>query len=294
MVLLIMAAGLGSRYGGLKQLDGIGPNGELLIEYSIYDAIQAGFEKVICIIKKENEADFEEKISKKIRNSIKIEYVYQNNDNVPEEFKEMIANRKKPLGTGHAILCAKEAIGNDDFAVINADDFYSREAFVQLYNFNKGTEDYCMSGFKLKNTVSEYGTVSRGVCYVNDKNHLTKIIEHEKIDSTFVNQVEPIGALSSETIVSMNCWGFKSDVLKVFEDEFHTFLNTNRENLEKSEFYIASGINKVIAEDRKKINVLETDAVWYGVTYQEDKSYVVKSIQALVDKGEYPERLWQS
>ncbi len=292
MVLLIMAAGLGSRYGGLKQLDGVGPNNELLIEYSIYDAIQAGFNKVICIIKEENEEDFEEKISKRIRGHIDIEYVYQNKNNIPEEYKDLLATREKPLGTGHAILCAKEAIGSDDFAVINADDFYSRDAFVQLYRYMQDSDNYCLSGFKLKNTVSENGVVSRGVCSKDADNYLTKIIEHEKIDSNFVNHAEPFVTLPADTAVSMNCWGFKSNVMNVFEDAFHEFLDVNKDNLEKCEFYLASPINKVIEDKIATIKVLDTNAIWYGVTYKEDKQPVVDAIAGLIENGIYPERLW--
>lgn len=292
MVLLIMAAGLGSRYGGLKQLDGVGPNNELLIEYAIYDAIQAGFNKVVCIIKEENEADFEEKISRQIRPHIEIEYVYQNNNNVPAEYRALLANRTKPLGTGHAILCAKDTIGDDIFAVINADDFYSRDAFVQLYNYMETSENYCLAGFQLQNTVSENGVVSRGVCFKSPENYLTKIIEHEKIDSNFVNHANPFVTLAPETTVSMNCWGFKANMFQVFEEAFHQFLNDNRDNLEKCEFYLASPINKVIHDNIAHIKVLETSAVWYGVTYKEDKAPVVQAIQALINKGVYPERLW--
>ncbi len=292
MVLLIMAAGLGSRYGGLKQLDGIGPNNELLIEYAIYDAIQAGFDKVVCIIKEENEADFEEKISRKIRPYIAIEYVYQNNNNVPEEFKDALATRTKPLGTGHAILCAEKAIGSETFAVINADDFYSRDAFVQLYNYMQDSDNYCLAGFKLENTVSENGVVSRGVCSKDQDNYLTQIIEHEKIDSAFVNHVSPHVTLAPETTVSMNCWGFQSNIFNIFTEAFHEFLTINQENLEKSEFYLASPINKVIQNQTAQIKVLETSAIWYGVTYKEDKAPVVEAIQQLINRGIYPERLW--
>ncbi|MFI3170803.1 MAG: sugar phosphate nucleotidyltransferase [Eubacteriales bacterium] len=292
MVLLIMAAGLGSRYGGLKQLDGVGPNNELLIEYAIYDAIQAGFDKVVCIIKEENEADFEEKISHKIRPHIEIEYVYQNTNNVPEQYKSLLGNRTKPLGTGHAILCAKEAIGDDTFAVINADDFYSRDAFVQLFNYMEISDNYCLSGFQLQNTVSENGVVSRGVCSKDTDSYLTKIIEHEKIDSDFVNHAEPFVTLTPDTTVSMNCWGFKSNAFDVFEKAFYEFLETNKENFEKCEFYLASPINKVIQDNIAKIKVLETSAVWYGVTYKEDKEPVVAAIQQMINEGIYPERLW--
>lgn len=292
MVLLIMAAGLGSRYGGLKQLDGIGPNNELLIEYSIYDAIQAGFDKVICIIKEENEKDFEEKISKRIRGHINIEYVYQNQNNVPEAFKDLLASRQKPLGTGHAILCAKDAIGAEDFAVINADDFYSRDAFVQLYQYMQTSDNYCLSGFQLQNTVSENGVVSRGVCSKDSDGFLTQIIEHEKIDNNYVNHAEPFVTLPADAAVSMNCWGFKSNVMEVFESAFHSFLESNKNNLEKCEFYLASPINKVIQDKTATIKVLDTDAIWYGVTYKEDKQPVVDAIQALTNKGIYPERLW--
>ncbi|MFI3201810.1 MAG: sugar phosphate nucleotidyltransferase, partial [Eubacteriales bacterium] len=278
--------------GGLKQLDGVGPNNELLIEYAIYDAIQAGFEKVVCIIKEENEQDFEEKISKKIRAHIDIEYVYQKKDNVPEQYKSLVENREKPLGTGHAILCAKDAIGSDSFAVINADDFYSRDAFVQLYNYMKTTDEYCLSAFSLKNTVSENGTVARGVCSKDQDNYLTQIVEHEKIDKNFENHAHPQVVLAPDTPVSMNCWGFQADVFQVFENAFAEFLEENKSDLSRKEFYLAAPINAVIESKKKKIKLLDTDAIWYGVTYQEDKQEVVEAIANMIKQGIYPERLW--
>ncbi len=293
MTLLILAAGLGSRYGGLKQLDGVGPNGELLIEYAIYDAIQVGFTKVVCVIKKENEEDFEEKISKKIRKYVEIEYAYQDISNVPGEYKEIIASRTKPLGTGHAILCAKEQIGNSSFAVINADDFYSRDAFQKLYTYMEGHDDYCLSAFEVQNTVSDNGTVSRGVCEPDAKGYLVSILEHEKIDSNYYNHSEPMRQLTAETLVSMNCWGFTSDVFEVFEQSFVKFLEKNKDDLSKCEFFLTYPISEVIEQKTKQIKVLRTNAIWYGVTYQEDKAAVMEALAKMTRDGIYPERLWE-
>lgn len=289
MTLLIMAAGLGSRYGGLKQLDGIGPSSELIIEYSIYDAIQAGFDKVVFIIREEHKEAFEEKIASKVRSKIKVDYAFQNTKNVPAKY-DSVNSRTKPLGTGHAILCAKDVIGNDDFAVINADDFYSRDAFVQIADFLKANDSHCLAGYKLSNTVSENGTVSRGVCYVDENGLLSDILEHEKIDNKFKNNAEPFVTLTADTIVSMNAWGFKSSMFATFEKEFLNFLEDNKEDLSKCEFYLTYPVKKII--ENEKVVALDTSAKWYGVTYQEDKDEVTKAIRKMVDANIYPERLW--
>lgn len=289
MTLLIMAAGLGSRYGGLKQLDGVGPNNELIIEYSIYDAIKAGFDRVVFLIKEEHQADFEEKITQKIRSKIKAEYAFQNSNNVPKEYAGA-HNRTKPLGTGHAILCCREVIGQDDFAVINADDFYSYQAFAQLADFMQNNECHCLAGYKLGNTLSENGTVARGVCSFDQQGCLSNIVEHEKIDSSLKNHGEPAVTLSEDTVVSMNAWGFKPTMFDLFEEEFLRFLEENKEDLSKCEFYVAYPIKKLLA--REKIVALNTDAKWYGVTYKEDKAGVSQAVAQMIAENCYPERLW--
>ncbi len=288
MTLLIMAAGLGSRYGGLKQLDGIGPHGELLIEFSIYDAIQAGFDRVVFIIKEEHVEAFEERITCKIRNQIKAEYAFQSSDNVPEAYPQA-RTRTKPLGTGHAILCAKDVIGEDDFAVINADDFYSREAFVCLAEFLKNKKEHCLVGYQLANTVSDNGVVSRGVCKADAQGNLCSVLEHEKIDASFTNHATPQVTLAADTIVSMNAWGFRPSVFRVFEEGFVAFLEQHKENLDTCEYYLTLPIASLL--ETETVKVLASSAKWYGVTYQADKEPVRAAIAALGDV--YPERLWR-
>lgn len=294
MTLLIMAAGLGSRYGGLKQIDGIGPNNEPLIEYAIYDAIKAGFTKVIFIIKKEHESLFETLLGSKIRGLIEVAYVYQDTSNVPAEFLPLIANRTKPLGTGHAILCAKEAIGTDLFAVINADDFYSRDAFTMLHHHFSKEESPCLVGYQLKNTTSENGTVSRGVCMIDENQNLRGIREYESIDHTFKHITTPVTQFQPDTIVSMNCWGFTPAIFSLFEKSFHNFLNSHREDLSKCEFYLTYPIDEFLKQNEVSVKVYATDAPWYGITYQKDKPNVVNAIHTMIKNNIYPERLWIS
>lgn len=284
-----MAAGLGSRYGGLKQLDGIGPSGELIIEYSIYDAIKAGFDRVVFLIKPEHESDFEERLACKIRDRIKVDYAFQVVGDLVDKYPNL-KDRTKPLGTGHAILCGREVVGDDDFAVINADDFYSADAFIKIAEFLNNNSCHCMAGYLLENTVSENGTVSRGVCTKDADDNLVNIVEHEKIDSSFKNNAEPFVDLSPDTIVSMNAWGFKSSMFDVFEQEFYKFLDKNIADLSKCEYYLSYPTQQLA--DKENIKVLNTTAKWYGVTYREDKEHVTNAITELIKQNVYPERLW--
>ena len=292
MTLLILAAGLGSRYGGMKQLDGIGPCGELIIDYSVHDAIEAGFDKVVFIIKEENLGMFKEKIGDKISAFIKVDYAFQSTNNVPAKYN--LPEGRKPLGTGHAILCAKDVVGNDDFVVINADDFYGKEAFKQIAEHLNAADknEHCMVAYQLKNTVSENGTVSRGICSTDKDDYLTSVIENEKINKDFVNETATPTQLSADTLVSMNFWGFRPSVFEVFEKCFCEFLETNKNDLSKCEFYLTIPAKRCIDDDIAKIKVLGTTATWYGVTYIEDRAYATSQMKAMADAKLYPERLW--
>lgn len=287
MTLLIMAAGMGSRFGGLKQLEGFGPHNQLLLEYSVYDAIQAGFNRAVFIIKEEHQQDFITHVTSKIENHINVQLVFQTNQ-LPNGYNAH--NRTKPFGTGHAILSAMDVIGDDNFAVINADDFYSKSAFVTIANHLKNHDSHCLAGYQLANTISQHGTVSRGVCQTDSNGLLTSILEHEKIDSAFKNNTPPITTLSPDTIVSMNAWGFKSRVFPFFHKEYLSFLEENKSDLSSCEFYLTYPIMKLI--EAEPVNVYLTDAKWYGVTYKEDKPYLTDALASMVQQGIYPENLW--
>ncbi len=263
--LVVMAAGMGSRFGGLKQLEPIGKNGEVIIDYSVHDAIKAGFNKVVFVIKKEIEDDFKRIVGSRIEKKIKVEYVYQ----------ETPPHRKKPYGTGDAILCCKDVV-NEPFAVINADDYYGVDAFKKLHDYLVSGDDYAMVAFMLENTLTENGTVSRGICKVDD-GFLTDVTEHTAIavDNDF-----PKG-----TVVSMNMWGLREDVFTELENAFNEFLKTA--NVEKDEFYIPSVIDSLIKSGKIKVKVLESADRWYGVTYKEDKESVVAAIGKLTEAGLY-------
>ncbi|MFT4525375.1 MAG: choline kinase [Bacteroidia bacterium] len=293
--LLILAAGMGSRYGGLKQIDPLGPNGETIIEYSIYDAIQAGFGKVVFVIRESFAADFKERFTGKFDDQIEIAYAYQD-VNTPVEGIENIPQREKPWGTMHAVLVAKDVI-NEPFAVINADDFYGADGFHQIADFlkTKCTEDtYTMVGYVLRNTLSEHGQVSRGVCIANDGN-LSKIDERTKIhwegekviyqDGDSTHEVDP------SSVVSMNFWGFHPNIFEVTRQMFVDFVAENKEN-PKAEFFIPLVADTMINAGTAKFPILTSNDRWYGVTYQEDRPSVVEAFQKLVDDGKYPSPLW--
>ena len=297
--LYVLAAGMGSRYGGLKQLDGVGPNGETIMDYSIFDAIRGGFGKVVFVIRKDFEADFREKVLNKYINHIPVELVFQSPDKLPEGFT-CPADRVKPWGTNHAVMMGKEVI-NEPFAVINADDFYGRDSFAVLGKWLSEKEgnanQYCMVGYRVGNTLSESGTVSRGVCSMDSNRMLTEVVERTKIARIdgkvqYKDEQDNMVAIDDNTPVSMNMWGFTPDYFAHSDAAFVEFLQDNIENL-KAEFYIPTVVNQLIQSGTSTVEVLDTTAGWFGVTYAEDRPSVVAKIQALVDAGEYPAKLFQ-
>lgn len=300
--LVIMAAGMGSRYGGLKQIDPVGPNGEIIMEYSIYDAVKAGFSKVVFIIKKEIEDTFREVIGKKIEGFVDVEYVYQRIDNVPQGFS-IPEGRSKPWGTGHAVLSAKGAV-NTPFAVINADDFYGAATYKLLNNFLSSNEDtkdkykYCMVGFVIENTLTENGHVARGVCNVDKAGHLIDIHERTKIvkfgdETKYTEDEHNWTMIPKGSIVSMNTWGFNQSIFNELEDGFPTFLEKSKNNILKAEYFLPTVVDDLIKAGKADVKVLSTTDKWYGVTYQEDKPVVKKSIGDMVLAQKYPQRLWK-
>lgn len=283
--LIVMAAGMGSRFGGLKQVEPMGPNGEAILDFSVYDAKKAGFTKVVFVIKHQIEEEFKRLVGARIEKQIPVEYVFQETDVLPEGFT-CPAGRTKPWGTGHAVLCCKDVV-TTPFAVINADDFYGADAFRQIIKGLQQGEDYCMVGFRLGNTVTENGYVSRGVCSMSD-GKLTGICERTKIDAQCRYETEDgkLEALSADTVVSMNMWGMQPDAFAYFEEDFKEFLAQNIEK-EKAEFYLPSVIDRLIRTGEKQVQVLVAEDKWYGVTYREDKETVVNAIGKLVEEGNY-------
>ncbi len=295
--LVILAAGVGSRYGGLKQLDTFSDQGDTILDFSIYDAIQAGFGKVVFIIRKSIEEDFKAFFNPKLEGKIDVEYVFQETDSIPERFKEN--NREKPWGTGHALLMAKDAV-TENFAVINADDFYGREAFEgiaeALRNTDKNSTSFNMMGYVLKNTISDYGFVSRGECTVNHEGFLAGIVERTHIEKVngelmFKDVNETLKPISEETIVAMNFFGFTPKYFDISESMFEAFLEKNYKE-PKAEFFIPLVVNTLIVDKTATMEVLKSNARWFGVTYKEDKPYVTSEIQKLKDSGVYPKHLW--
>ncbi len=298
--LLVLAAGMGSRYGGLKQLDGLGPNGETIMDYSIYDAIRAGFGKIVFVIRHSFEKDFDEYVLKKFRDTIHVEIVFQELENVPEGYAYN-EERKKPWGTNHAVLMGKDAI-HEPFAVINADDFYGKESFQILHDYlvtleNKQNE-YCMVGYHVGNTLSESGSVSRGVCSCDSNGYLTSVVERTQIERIggkvqYKDETGLAFDLSDNTPVSMNMWGFTPDYFDYSLEKFKQFLQ-ERGNDEKSEYYIPTLVNDLISAGQVTVKVLDTPSKWFGITYAEDRSQVVLKINELIKKGVYPARLWNN
>jgi len=290
LTLLVMAAGMGSRYGGLKQLDEVGPNGETIIDYSVYDAIEAGFNKVAFIIRQDFKDLFKEKISDKYTDKINIEIVYQNLNDLPQNFTCPVG-REKPWGTGHAILAARSVI-SEPFAAINGDDFYGRESFNIIADYySKNQSGFTMAAFQLDKTLSDFGTVSRGLCEVN-KNKLVTVIEtHDlkKVNNSISSDREI--SLNGKEPVSMNMWGFTPVLFDYLQTMFNEFLNENYKNL-KSEFLIPTVVNNLIQQNLENVHVLRTGAQWFGVTYKEDKSLVNQQILNLIGSGLYPEKLF--
>ena len=301
-VLVIMAAGMGSRYGGLKQIDPVDKEGDIIIDFSVYDAREAGFEKVVFIIKKENEADFKEAVGNRIAQVMEVAYVYQNLHNLPDGY-EVPDGRVKPWGTAHAVLCCKDVI-DGPFAVINADDYYGRNAFRKIYDYLVTHEDdgkyrYAMVGYHLENTLTENGYVSRGVCEMNADGELLSVTERTHIEKRGdgAAYTEDDGAtwisLPEHTIVSMNMWGFSAGFLKEIENGFGAFLEQGlRENPQKCEYYLPAVVSSLLASDKATVQVLATTEKWYGVTYREDKPVVEQAIRDFKKAGLYPEHLW--
>ena len=290
ITLLIMAAGMGSRYGGLKQLDAIGPSGETIIDYSVYDAIKAGFTKVVFIIRKDFEQEFKSKITDKYEGQIQVEFAFQDLNDLPDEFT-CPEGREKPWGTGHAIFSARDVI-NEPFVAINGDDFYGRESFKVVADYyRKGANSFSMVAFKLDKTLSSFGGVTRGLCTVNDEK-LNTVIETADLQKTDygVSSNRDIELDGSEP-VSMNVWGFTPILFKYLEGKFVEFLSENGTEM-KSEYLIPSVVNELIQSGQETVHVLRSGATWFGVTYKEDKPFVEGEIEKLVNKGEYPGKLF--
>ena len=301
-VLVIMAAGMGSRYGGLKQIDPIDEYGNIIMDFSIYDARRAGFEKVVFIIKKENEELFREAVGDRIAEQMEVAYVFQELSDLPDGFS-VPEGRVKPWGTGHAILSCRNAV-DGPFAVINADDYYGPEAFRVIYDYLMSHEDdrqyrFAMVGYQVENTLTENGSVARGVCETDAKGHLVSITERTKIERADGKIVyEEDGKAPEEipegTLVSMNLWGFSAAILTELSERFPAFLNrTLRENPMKGEFFIPTVVSNLISEQRATVQVLHSHDRWFGVTYKEDKASVVAAIRSLKAEGRYPEKLWE-
>lgn len=295
--LLILAAGMGSRYGGLKQVDALGPGGEALIEFSIYDAIRAGFGKVVFVIRKDIELPFREKIGNQFADKIDVQYAFQEMDSPIEGISEF-PEREKPWGTAHAMLVAQDKI-QEPFAVINADDYYGISGFQAMADFLQQTcspGDYSMVAYELENTLSDHGHVNRGVCGVDEEGHLTDVVERMKIRRTEQGVVyEEDGQLfplSEKTLVSMNFWGFHPDIFEITRRDFIDFVAANRDN-PRAEFFIPLVVNKLIQTGAIHLHVIPNDEQWYGVTYQADKPRVQAAFQAMVEAGKYPPALWK-
>lgn len=296
MTLVIMAAGMGSRFGGLKQIEPIDSNGNFIIDYSIYDAIKCGFDKVVFIIKKENYDIFRETVGSRIESKIKVEYVFQELTNVPENY-QVPETRVKPWGTAHAILCCKDVV-KENFAIINSDDFYGYDAYktISTYLKNKTNDNYAMVGYIASNTLTDNGSVKRGICQIKD-NHLEKLIESlverkgNQIIATPLNGEESF-AIEDDTPVSMNMFAFTPKIFDYLEERFPNFLEENKDNIDKCEYLIPDIVFEQIKKGMVKVDVLKTTARWYGITYKEDKEQLVKSIKDLVQNGTYPSNLW--
>ncbi len=301
--LVIMAAGMGSRYGGLKQIDPISKEGEIILDFSLYDAMLAGFEDVIFIIKKENEEDFRKLIDNKSGKYMNVQYAFQDLNDLPKGY-ELPKERTKPWGTCHAVMAARDLI-KGPFAVINADDYYGVGAFQSMYMFLENLKDnekynYGMVGYLLENTLTENGTVSRGVCKVSEENYLEDVVERTKIgkNQNNIEYTEDDGKtwnkLEEGTMVSMNFWGFTPSVMQEMIDRFPKFLDdAMKNNPEKGEYFLPSVVHQLITENKAKVKVLKSKDHWHGITYKEDKENVTNAIQSMKDKGLYPEKLWK-
>lgn len=299
--LIVMAAGIGSRYGGLKQVDPIGPNGEIVIDYSIFDALRAGFNKVVFIIRKDIEEIFREKIGRKVERQVETVYVFQDLYDVPQGFR-VPAERKKPWGTGHAVLAARSVV-DTPCAAINADDFYGAGAFQALAGFLRqardgdGRYDYAMAGYVLQNTLSDYGGVARGVCRVTPEGYLIEVQERTRIEKSgeiihyTENGVDWV-SLPWDSLVSMNMWGFTPSIFAELAARFPVFLEKQAGSLLKAEFFLPTIVNELLQEDKARVKVLPTGEKWFGITNPQDRPQVQRAIRDLVERGFYPEDLW--
>lgn len=293
-VLVVMAAGMGSRYGGLKQIDPVGPNGQIIMHYSIYDAWKAGFRRVVFIIKEELLDAFRERIGNTAEKLMQVDYVFQSPDKLPEGCT-MPEGRTKPLGTGHAIYCVRGVV-SEPFAVINADDFYGAQAFQCLYDYLKDAQDddkyrYCMVGYRVENTLTENGTVSRGICEADENGYLADIVERTAIsrDANGVISDPEAGEIAEGTLVSMNMWGFTPSFLDELETGLRTFMTDELpKNPAKGEYYLPFAVDHLIQNGQATAKVLQTSAQWYGVTYKEDKPVVVDALRRMTEAGLYP------
>ena len=301
-VLVVMAAGMGSRYGGLKQIDPVGSQGEAILDYSLYDAHRAGFDTAVIIIKEAIREDFMEMVGKRLeRCPMEIRYAYQELDKaLPEDFT-VPSERAKPWGTSHAVLCAKEAIGDAPFAVINADDYYGASAFRVIFEALSNAEPYryCMVGYQLGNTVTENGSVARGVCVADENGYLVTVTERTRIEKYdggihFTEDGETWTDLRADTPVSMNLWGFTPDFLDEIEDRFHAFLrNALPKNPAKAEYFLPLTVSQLLEEKKATVKVLHSPDRWYGVTYAADKPVVVAALKEMTAEGKYPDGLWK-
>lgn len=297
--LLIMAAGMGSRYGGMKQIDHVDDEGDKIIDFSIYDAIQAGFDKVVFVIKRENLEIFKREIGDRIESYIRVEYAFQELDNIPEGYF-VPEGREKPWGTAHAVLSSKDVV-NGPFAVINADDFYGRSAFKMAYDFLAGTSDghFATVAYELKNTLTENGTVSRGICYVSPDQFLEKVVERTKIRQAGADAeyTDDEGAtwnhISGDAATSMNFWCFSSDFIGKIEEHFERFLaNDLPKDPMKAECYLPTVVSNLLSEGKCDVKIIRTSEKWHGITYKEDKPALVSAIKAMKENGVYPRVLW--
>ncbi len=299
--LVIMAAGMGSRYGGLKQIDPVGPSGEMILDYSVYDALRAGFGRVVFIIKEEMETLFRETVGDRIASAIPVEYAYQRLGDLPEGLKPP-ETRTKPWGTAHAVYCCRDII-NEPFSVINADDFYGSDAFAKVAGFLGCAQDdekyhYCMAGYYVENTLTEHGHVARGVCRVSGDGYLEGITERTHIERrngeiVFIEGSGEPTVIRQGTVVSMNMWGFTPSLMREFEPRLKAFLREKQDSINTAEFFLPFVVDELIAEGRADVRVLETDAKWYGVTYREDKAQIEAAVKNMISAGKYPERLWK-
>ncbi len=303
-VLVIMAAGMGSRYGGLKQIDPVDADGHIIMDFSMYDARRAGFEKVIFIIKKENEATFREAVGDRIARYMEVSYAFQELDNLPEGYK-VPEGREKPWGTAHAVYSCIDQV-DGPFAVINADDYYGPESFQLIYDYLSTHQDdekyrYTMVGYLLGNTVTDNGHVARGVCSMNEKSELVDINERTRIEKRqdgiayTEDDGETWNYLPADTVVSMNMWGFTRSILEEIRDGFPAFLDKGlQENPEKCEYFLPSVVNDLLESEKATVTVLTSKDKWYGVTYKEDKPVVVDAIRSMKDQGRYPQHVWEN